>query len=97
MAVRGATAEFARAAHHWGLGRYSAVDGDLRPGDVAALVGEQECHQLRNLLRRPVAVHWHLLHSLVALLGRAERDHVGIDWTEMTRCGRSRPTSTSRR
>src|SRR6185295_12009823 len=68
------------AAHHWGLGRCSAVDGNLRPGDVAALVGEQEGHQLRNLLRRPVAVHRHLLHTLLAPLGRAERDHVGVDW-----------------
>src|SRR3954467_11379346 len=40
------TAEFARAAHHWRLGRCSAIDGDLRPSNVAALVGEQECHQL---------------------------------------------------
>src|SRR5436190_1651020 len=69
----------------WGLGGCSAVDGDLRPGDVAALVGEQECHQLCNLLRRPVTVHRHLLHPLVALLGRAERDHVGVDWTGMNR------------
>src|SRR5439155_9301972 len=69
----------------WGLGGCSAVDGDLRPGDVAALVGEQECHQLCNLLRRSVAVHRHLLHPLLALLGRAERDHVGIDWTGMNR------------
>src|ERR1700737_1583355 len=67
------------------LGRCSAVDGDLRPGDVAALVGEQECHQLRNLLRRSVAVHRHLLHPLLALLGRTERDHVGVDWTGMNR------------
>src|SRR5258708_844227 len=56
-----------------GLGRCSAVNGDLCPRDVAALVGEQECHQLRNLLRRSVAVHRHLLHPLLALLGCAER------------------------
>src|SRR6185503_9542364 len=34
------TAELHAAVHEWGLGGCSAVDGDLRPGDVAALVGE---------------------------------------------------------
>src|ERR671929_237084 len=61
----------------------NGVDGDLRPGDVAALVREQEGHQLCNLLRRSVTVHRHLLHPLLALLGRTERDHVGIDWAGM--------------
>jgi hypothetical protein len=32
-----------------------------------------------------VTVHRHLLHPLLALLGRAERDHVGVDWTGMNR------------
>src|SRR3954453_3555782 len=75
----------ARPAQLGCLGRCSAIDGDLRPSNVAALVGEQECHQLRNLLRRSVAVHRHLLHSFLALLGRAERDHVGVYWTGMNR------------
>src|ERR1043166_2810162 len=39
------------------------------PGDVAALVREQEGHQLCNILRRSVTVHRHLPHPLLACSG----------------------------